>query len=198
MDRRFEFRIFGRELGALPKMFAREGKEIGHDSSVSLYLVSRLNIEANVKIREGQLEVKTLEARQRQLELWRLSAKEKLPVTAEFANNHVFAPLGLDHVDLPGEAAIGIEEFAAIADDFAALYFMEIQKNRVQYSIGPGLAEYVHILWEDGSAESVGLEADRPEAVQNMMHLFALEAMENWSYPTFLQRTAFDPPSELD
>jgi hypothetical protein len=71
MDRRFEFRIFGQELDALPKMFASEGKEIGNDTSISLYLVSRLNIEANVKIREGQLEVKTLEARQRQLELWR-------------------------------------------------------------------------------------------------------------------------------
>jgi hypothetical protein len=101
---RYEFREFGRDLTAARNAIAALGPGTEQEPSRETYIVTRLNIEANVKIRRSKLEVKGLRGRLQLLEQWQPMLATVLPVPAGAIEDLVAPALGIN-VDLDGTRA---------------------------------------------------------------------------------------------
>ena len=96
------FRTFATNLTPVKRKLEALGTGVEQPPSRETYIVTRLNIESNVKIRGKHLQVKGLKARLQMLEQWEPIFSKKFPVSSEDAENSVFPPLGLE-VDLDEE-----------------------------------------------------------------------------------------------
>ena len=95
-ETRYEFRCFGADLKSVRDGFAGFGKAEKHPERRETYIVTRLNIESNVKIRAGKLEVKQLQGRLQLLEQWARTLSAELPVAVEDVESLMLPALGLD------------------------------------------------------------------------------------------------------
>lgn len=93
---RYEFRVFGDDLTRFRDAFAALGEANTLPVSHETYIVTRLNIESNVKIRAGRLDVKGLKGRLQFLEQWEPVLSAELPVAASEIENVVATALGVD------------------------------------------------------------------------------------------------------
>ena len=125
---RFEFRLFGADLTRVRDAFAALGPSIEQPPSRETYIVSRLNIESNVKARRGRLEVKGLRGRLQNLEQWQPVLASELPVTADEADSAVIEPLPV-HSDLAARCGTTRETVARAISDLIKKGVAEKQGN---------------------------------------------------------------------
>ncbi len=102
---RYEFRRFGEDFSVIRDRFAALGPGDKQRASRETYIVTRLNIEANVKIRGGRLLVKTLRGRLQALEEWARPLDTELPVAVDDVEGVVIPALGLD-IEIGGGGAL--------------------------------------------------------------------------------------------
>lgn len=188
-EARYEFRSF--EDAALSYVERLRGAAVRTEQLEQqvAYVVSRLNIDANVKIVERRIEVKLLLARDGLLEQWTPSISQEWLSGQEFAD-HVAAPLGVDF-DVPRTSTVGADELVALAAEHPALAVVEVSKARTRFHFEHGLGEHVALRLADRSAQSIAVESARLEAAEHLVSAFGLAALVNESYPGFLQRIAF-------
>jgi hypothetical protein len=187
---RFEFRAFATNL--MPVKRKLEALATGEEQPPSreTYIVTRLNIESNVKIRGEHLQVKGLKARYQMLEQWEPLFSKKLPVSSEDVENFVFPPLGLD-VDLGDETALSEEALLALVAEQHALATVEVAKRRTLFDLGGSEAEFCELEVGEEGLHTVALEAVEPEAAKRAIGDLGLEAAQNESYASFLQGRLF-------
>lgn len=188
---RFEFRIFASGLSAIAPALAAQADSREEDTGSSTYLLSRLTIESNAKIRAGRLEVKRLRARDGLLELWEPTFSRALAVTGRDFANEVAAPLGLD-LDLPGDAQLTAAAIGDICEIEPALACLEVERSRRRYVLGAELGEHVLLRIGARTLESIAIEGARPDGVRRRCHELGITNRLNESYPAVLQRLAFD------
>jgi hypothetical protein len=187
---RYEFREFGRDLTAARDAFAALGSGIEQEPSRETYIVTRLNIEANVKIRKKKLEVKGLTGRLQLLEQWQPILNTKLPISAdEFAN--VVAPaLGID-VDIDGSRGLDKDAILAFAEDQPALATAVVDKQRTLFDLGECEAEFCELDIEGEKLHTIACESVDAAAANAFLQRTGLAQDRNESYPAFLQRRLF-------
>ena len=95
-ETRYEFREFASDLTTVRDAFAARGPGTAQPASRETYVVTRLNIESNVKMRGGRLEVKALRGRLGMLEQWARPLNAEFPVPVEDIESIVLPALGLD------------------------------------------------------------------------------------------------------
>ena len=154
------------------------------------YIVTRLNIESNVKIRGNHLQVKGLKARLQMLEQWEPILSKKFPVSSKDVENFVFPPLGLD-VDLGEEAELTEDALLALVSEQPALATIVVDKRRTLYDLGDCEAEFCELEIGEEKLHTVAIEAIEAEAAKQALRDLGLEAVENESYASFLQRRLF-------
>lgn len=188
---RYEFRMFASGLAAIASTLAAQAEAREEDRGTSTYLLSRLTIETNAKIRDGRIEVKRLRARDGQLELWEPTYARQLPVTARDFATEVAAPLGLE-LDLPGDAQLTAQAIADICGVEPALACLEVERSRQRYMLGAELAEHVVLRVGGQTLESIAIEGTRPDGIRRRCHELGIGNRLNESYPVVLQRFVFD------
>ncbi len=187
---RFEFRTFGTNLIPVRrKMEARATGEEGPPSRET-YIVTRLNIESNVKIRGKHLQVKGLKARLQMLEQWEPIFSKKFPVSSEDVENLVFPPLGLD-VDLGEERELTEEALLELVSEQPALATTMVNKRRTLFDLGSCEGEFCELEIGEEKLHTVAIEAVEAEAAKRALRDLGLEAAANESYASFLQRRLF-------
>ena len=186
---RFEFREFGTNLRPVKRKMEALGTGIEQPPSRETYVVTRLNIESNVKIRGHHLQVKGLKARLQMLEQWEPILSKKFPVSSKDVENFVFPPLGLD-VDL-GEEAELTDGLLALVSEQPALATIVVDKRRTLYDLGGCEAEFCELEIGEERLHTVAIEAIEAEAAKQALRDLGLEAVENDSYASFLQRRLF-------
>lgn len=189
---RYEFRVFGSDLSRYRDGFARLGKGETQPASREVYIVTRLNIESNVKIRSGRLDVKGLEGRLQLLEQWQPLLSAELPVPAFDIENVVAPALGID-VDLEGLPAFGEAELVTFADDQIALESLEVEKVRTLFDLGSCEAEFTELAIGADGLQTVAVESPDADALNVLLAKVGLKSEENISYPAFLQSRLFQP-----
>jgi hypothetical protein len=187
---RFEFRLFGSDLTAVRDAFAALAAGAAQPKSRETYIVTRLNVESNVKIRAHRLEVKGLLGRLRLLEQWQPVFKSDFPVPAADIENTVAPALGMD-VELEGEAPFSEAALIAFAAEQAALAAVVVGKQRTLFDLGDCEAEFTELVIGDDRVQSVAVEAPEAQAAEALLKRTGLEAMQNESYSVFLQRRLF-------
>jgi len=187
---RFEFRVFATNL--IPVKRKLEALATGEEQPESreTYIVTRLNIESNVKIRGRKLQVKVLVARLQMLEEWEPIFSEPLPVSSKDVEDFVFPPLGLD-VDLGDEAQLTEDALLALVAEQHALAAIVVDKRRTLYDLRSSEAEFCELEIGEELLHTVAVESPEAEAVSQALRDLGLETAENESYAEFLQRRLF-------
>jgi len=187
---RFEFRQFDADLTWVRDALAALAAGILQPPSREPYIVTRLNIEANVKIRRGRLEVKGLRGRLQMLEQWQPILASELPVAAAEVENVAAPALGLD-VDLGGRPPFTEAALLQWADEQPALATIVVEKSRTLFDLGDCEAEYTELKIGEDRLQTVAVEAVEAGAANAALSKLGLAAARNESYPAFLQRRLF-------
>lgn len=189
-EARFEFRVFGDDLESLrPKLIQMSARSSVEDSTET-YIVTRLNIEAGVKIRNDCLEMKVLLAREGILEQWQPSLMAQLPISGDTFADIVAPALGVA-VDVPGDAQLTEAALIDIAQSVPALASVSISKQRSQFLIDGCIAELTHPDFDRMTTQSIAFEGADFVTVMQLVRKLGLAQRTNESYPCYLQRLLF-------
>jgi hypothetical protein len=187
---RFEFRRFGANLDPFREVFAAMGPGTAQPASRETYIVTRLNAEANVKIRAHRLEVKGLEGQLHGLEQWRPVLHAEFPVAAGDVEQVMAPALGID-VELGGAAALSQPALLDLVANQPALATLVVEKARTLFDLGDCEAEFCELRIGDGRLQTIAVEAVEGQAAHALLQRAGLEGLENESYPAFLRRRLF-------
>ena len=184
---RWEWRTFGDHFGAAEARLA--ALEAGNaQQSDELYLLSSV-CDANVKIRDGLMDVKRLEHTDAHgLEQWRPVMKGAFPLPAAEVEQ-VFAALGVAPPPL-ARAAYALEQLLdELLEPEPGLRAVRVHKKRTRYTIDGCLAELTEVVVAAGKAvRTVAVESEDPARVLAAVRTLGLEGIENVSYPRGLKR----------
>lgn len=189
-ETRFEFRIFAPDLSSVRDALAAMAQGNQLPESRETYIVTRLNIESNVKIRGGRLQVKTLQARRGLLDQWARPLDAEFPVSVADIENIVLPALGLD-LEIGERGALVESALLALLGDQHALATIDVVKQRTLYDTADCVAEFTHLTIGDDAMETVAIEAADPLAAEALMQKISIADTQNDSYAEFLQRRLF-------
>jgi exopolyphosphatase / guanosine-5'-triphosphate,3'-diphosphate pyrophosphatase len=180
---RWEWRVFGPGLGAAEGALAGLGPGPVQESE-ELYLLSPAG--ANVKVRDGLMDVKLLqEVDGDGLERWEPVLKEGFPLpVAEVAR--VFQALEVAAPAL-GRDAYSLEQLLAeLVEPSDAVRVVRAHKRRVRYRLGACLAETAQVEADGRTQPTVAVESEDPAAVLAAVRRLGLDGQVNTSYPRAL------------
>jgi hypothetical protein len=189
-ETRFEFRVFDSDLESLRPQLMRMSPQHSLQESTETYIVTRLNIEAGVKIRQHCLEMKLLEAREGILEVWQPVLRAELPVAAATFKDVVAPALGVD-VDLPNDAQLTEAALIDVAQSVPALTHVSIAKRRSQFELDACMVELTDLDLGRATAQTVAFEGADFVSVMQAVRQLGLARRTNESYPCYLQRILF-------
>lgn len=181
---RWEWRSFGSRFGLAEQRFAAL-EPTGVQESDETYLLA--GDSANVKIRDGQMDIKVLrEVDTAGLERWEPVMKQGFPLAAADVEQ-VFAALDLP---LPALArqSYTLEQFLAeLAGPGGRLRPLKVHKRRVRYTVGGCTSEVTEISAEGTTTRSIAIESEDAAAVVAAVDSVGLQNYLNTSYPRGLR-----------
>ena len=132
--------------------------------SDELYLLSQES-DASVKVRDGLMDVKRLEAVDGNgLEQWRPVLKGLFPLGADDLRT-VLDALGVSAPELTREAYTLEQLVDEVVAASPALAAVAVHKRRVHYRLGDCMAELSEVTAGTRSARTIAVEAEDPELV---------------------------------
>jgi exopolyphosphatase/guanosine-5'-triphosphate,3'-diphosphate pyrophosphatase len=146
--------------------------------SDELYLLSQES-DASVKIRDGLMDVKRLEAVDGSgLERWRPVLKGLFPLSTADVRN-VLDALGVTGQKLGREAYTLDQLVAEVVEPDPALAAVSVHKRRVHYRLDDCLAELSEATAGTRSARTIAVEAEDPELVAATVRKLELDGRPN-------------------
>lgn len=187
---RYEFRVFDRDLSAEARHLFEGTTSSQRSSGIEMYLVSRLTIDANVKVRDGALDLKTLEAREGLFELWRPAFCAELPVATDIFMEEVAPYLGVD-ITRPRRGSLTDDDLITLCEATPALAAVMVGKSRTKLTSGEVMAEFVELTIGRSAFHSIAVESQNLKDANEMLTTLGIAERFNESYPAFLQRLVF-------
>ena len=186
---RFEFRIFGNDLG----IFEKKIKELSALEMTrqmdSIYLLTAWKRKNNVKIREGVMDIKNLEQQRDGLQQWNPFLVGEFPLPAEVIKTVVFPALGIESPVFERKTYTlkqFLKEVVTVDPDLAISY---VWKKRHAYTIGGCITEIAEIKVNGASFKTICIEAEDPEKVLKAKEMLGMSSnLENVNYPLAMKR----------
>jgi len=181
---RWEWRSFGQHFGdAETRLIAHGTDKLQHSDEI--YLLSSIS-DANVKIRDGLMDVKQLEQTDTHgFELWRPVLKEAFPLPAA-ASQALFAALGVTAKQ--EHTPIMLDKLLAEVASTSGLHILEVHKNRTRYHLEDCIAELTEVVADGKTIRTMAVESEDPAHIAAALRALNLEGIENVSYPRGLKR----------
>lgn len=180
---RAEFRVFGQGIveGVQARMW--NGRTVLYQARTmpaETYILSRLTSEANVKVRDGLLDIKVkIGETPEGYEIFQPRGKFRFPVKrAELA-----AIADALEVALPIEAeACTFDEFLAMVRRHPDLVAVRVEKVRNGFTIDGVICEYAKVYFNGAMVESACVESEDYAAMRGVVEELGLGAMANVNY----------------
>jgi exopolyphosphatase/guanosine-5'-triphosphate,3'-diphosphate pyrophosphatase len=183
---RWEWRSFGPHFGDAESRLKAYGIGTTQHSD-EIYLLSSMT-DANVKIRNGFMDIKRLEQTDRQgFEQWRPILKAAFPLTTADIET-VFAALGA--APPQDSSKMTLEQLISEAGADARLRKLEVQKTRNRYRPEGCMAELTEVTTENKTIHTIAVESENPIRIAAVLHALRLQGVENVSYPRGLKQLA--------
>lgn len=180
---RAEFRVFGH--GIVDTVEARMWEAAAVLSKVrrmpaETYILSRRTDEANVKVRDGLLDIKVLVGLTPQgYEVFQPKGKFQFPVKKA----ELEAILAALKVTLPLEAeTYTFEEFLALARAHPDLAPVGVEKTRHGFTVGGVTCEFAEVWFNGALMESACCESEDHGAMERAVEALGLAGMTNTNY----------------
>lgn len=181
---RWEWRTFGTDFGDAERRFAE--LEAGEtEESDELYFLGAGD-DANVKIRDQLMDVKTLEqVDANSLEQWRPTMKGVFPLPAAEAAK-VCAALRV--APLSPRDTYTLEQLRAeLTHPSRRVRAVSVHKRRTRFRVGECSAERTEVVADGQPTRTVAVEFEDPARVLAAVRSLALEGFDNISYPRGLK-----------
>lgn len=180
---RAEFRVFGHHLVEGVKARMWNGKTVLYQARkmpAETYFLSRLTNEANVKVRDGLLDIKVKTGETAEgYEIFQPRGKFQFPVRrADLA-------VILCHlkVDVPLELeTCTIEAFTEMVRRHHDLAAVAVEKMRYGFTIDGVICEYADVYFNGALMESACVESEDYEAMRSVIEGLGLASLPNVNY----------------
>ena len=184
---RYEYRSFAQQFGRLEASLRAAAPPPQIRESEEIYLLSRAEA-ANIKLRQGQLDIKQRVAVERGLELWRPLLKVPLPLADEDVREALLPALGVaESVELPTTI-----DADSLCDWFRQghreVVVVDLFKRRFGFTLENCQAEVAEVLVNGAAIRTVCVEGVDPDAVLHWVDALGLTAFGNINYVQALQR----------
>lgn len=180
---RAEFRVFGHGIIESVKARLWNGRTVLYQARrmpAETYFLSRLTNEANVKVRDGLLDIKTKTGETPEgYEIFQPRGKFQFPVKREELAT-ILSHLGLE-MALPAETYT-IEEFVAIARQHPDLVPVTVEKMRHGFTIDGVICEYAEVWFNGALVESACVESENYAAMRGVVEGLGLAERPNVNY----------------
>lgn len=187
MEPRFEFRAWADRLDAVQSRIGGLSECHQIRESAETYIVSTGAVDANPKIREGQLDIKVLVATQAGFEQWEPRLKASFPVPTALIRDELFPLLGQPVPALKSET-ISVEQFlddvVARCDGLAAV---EVTKRRRTFTVNGCITEFAEVSIDGTEMQTAAVESVDIDALRDARRLTGLDVYDNVNYPTAIK-----------
>ena len=180
---RAEFRVFGQDVIEAVKARMWNGKTVlfqARKMPRETYFLSRLTNDANVKVRDGLLDIKVKVGETPEgYEIFQPRGKFQFPVSAE-ALAAILAHL---LVEVPEDrASWTTDEFIRAARRHPNLAAVEVEKMRYGFTIDGVICEYAQVWFNGAMVESACVESDNYAAMRGVIEELGLADRPNVNY----------------
>jgi hypothetical protein len=186
---RAEFRVFGQGILDIvkPAMWKAQAKLFKVRTSGEMYFVSRLTNEANVKVRDGLLDIKTKVGETPDgYEIFQPSGKFQFPVKKEDVAKileNMKAEVSLS------QETYTIDEFIALVNDHPDLAAVNVDKKRYGFSVDGIICEYGQVCFNGAMLETTCCESEDYEGMKKAIEALEISGLENMNYLKAAKRT---------
>jgi len=177
---RWEWRTFGSHFGLADAAFAAMTPEATTDSEELYFLAPG---GANVKIRDGLLDIKELqEVGTDGLERWLPIMKTGFPLSrADVAK--VVSSLGVPPVTLERDSYTLDQFLDEVTTPLLGVRAVKVGKHRVRYLVGGCMSEVTDVVVDGRSTRTIAVESEDRPAVLRAVHGLGLRGYVNTNYP---------------
>ena len=180
---RAEFRVFGHGVIDIVKQKMWEAKAVlekARKMPPETYFLSVRTSEANVKVREGLLDIKTKVGQTPEgYEIFQPRGKFQFTVKKEELAtilSHLKVDMRLD------KETYTLEEFIAMARKHPDLVPVAVEKMRYGFTIGGIICEYAQVWFNGALVESACCESENYAGMRQVIEALGIAAMPNTNY----------------
>jgi len=180
---RAEFRVFGQGVIDLVKQKMWDAKAVlekVRKMPPETYFLSTHTSEANVKVRDGLLDIKTRVGQTPEgYEIFQPRGKFQFPVKREELAtilSHLKVEMILD------KDTYTLEEFIAMARKHPDLAPVTVEKMRYGFTIGGIICEYAQVWFNGALVESACCESENYAGMRQVIETLGIAAMPNINY----------------
>lgn len=180
---RAEFRVFGKDVADIVKEKMWDSAAVlqkARRMPPEIYFLSARTNEANVKVRDGLLDIKTKVGETPEgYEIFQPRGKFQFPVKREDLSTiltHLKVDLPLDR------ESYTIDEFIAMARKHPDLVPVSVEKMRYGFTVGGVICEYAQVWFNGAMIESACCESENYPAMRQAIEVLGIAAMPNTNY----------------
>ncbi|MEJ2056968.1 MAG: hypothetical protein P8X39_03915 [Desulfofustis sp.] len=179
---RAEFRVFGQGIIDIVglSMWKAQAKLFKIRQSTEVYILSRHTNEANVKIRDGLLDIKTKVGETADgYEIFKPRGKFEFPVKKDelaIILDNLLTPI------TPEKSTYGLEEFLDLVDSHPDLTAVDVEKERYGFSVDGVICEYAEVLFNGALVETACAESEDYKAMKEVIKKLEIAHFENTNY----------------
>ncbi len=180
---RAEFRVFGQGVIETVRAHMYNGRTVllqARRMPAETYFLSVNTDEANVKVRDGLLDIKTKVGQTPEgYEIFQPRGKFKFPVPrADLATilSHLKVTLALD------KDSYGIDDFIALARRHPDLRVVTVEKMRYGFSIDGIICEYAQVWLNGALVETACAESENYAGMKEVVEGLGISDMPNTNY----------------
>jgi hypothetical protein len=179
---RAEFRVFGQGIIDIVglSMWSAQAKLFKIRQSSETYILSRHTNEANVKIRDGLLDIKTKVGETEEgYEIFQPRGKFQFPVKNEdlvTIFDHLQVAVKLEN------SACSFDDFLDIVAENSDLTTVAVDKQRYGFSVDGIICEYAEILFNGAMIETACVESEDYAAMKSVIEKLEIAVFENTNY----------------
>lgn len=180
---RAEFRVFGKDIIENVKERMWECKATLYKARImptETYILSKKTNEANVKVRDGLLDIKTKVGQTEEgYEIFQPRGKFQFPVKKEELQT-ILKNLQVE-VALTKEEC-SFDEFCQMVKDHNDLTLVTVEKKRYGFSVNGVICEYAYVWFNGALIETACCESEDYASMKTAVEALGLSSMENTNY----------------
>ncbi len=179
---RAEFRVFGQGVIDIVglSMWKAQAKLFKIRQSKEVYILSRHTNEANVKIRDGLLDIKIKVGETAEgYEIFQPRGKFEFPVKQDelaIIFENLLTPI------TPDKTSCTFEEFLDLVESHTDLTAVDVEKERYGFSVDGVICEYGEVLFNGALIETACAESEDYSAMKEVINKLEIADFENTNY----------------
>jgi hypothetical protein len=187
-DARYEFRVFAPDLRMIETRLRGLASLSRYHESLETYLLIPGRHDLNLKLRDGNLELKKLLRRERDLEQWHPEFRQAFPVPVTRLVERLEGCLNLEEPPTNDGDWDASRFVHWVSDPYFGVAVASLFKQRFGFELAGCFAEIASLRVNGAPLMSAALESTDPEVVLTLRERLGMAQEENVSYVLALER----------